>query len=122
MDKNSKLLLGVAVVGVVGYLLLSKKLKPTTTAAAATTPAVPATTTTSFTGNAGRVQKLVGMSGVSPKENMVGLTNNLTVADSHWVRADGGSTIDMLMKPSSAPKDASAKFFSPQDSTWAGKK
>jgi hypothetical protein len=120
MDKNSKLLLGVAVVGVVGYLLLSKKPTKTTTTAAATTPAVPATTT-SFTGNAGRVQKLVGMSGVSPKENMVGLTNNLTVADSHWVRADG-STIDMLMKPSTASKDASAKFFSPQDSTWAGKK
>jgi hypothetical protein len=126
MDKNTKTLLGVAVVGVAGYYLYNnyKKAK-----------AAPAPVAKAFTGDAGDVKKFSGgvqsdnmkkMVGLSGKRGIAGNTEINTIApqdsrfnprggkgftgnqqksaSSDWVRADGGKI--------------AGQFYNTQSTNW----
>jgi len=126
MNKNTKTLLGVAVVGVAGYYLYNNYKK----AKASPAPVAAA----SFTGNAGnrnpafsgdRMKAMVGLSGkrgiagntdintVAPKDSRFNprggakswTGNQQKSASSGWVRADGGDKI-------------AGKFYNTQSTNW----
>lgn len=75
MDKKTQMYVGIALLGVAGYMLWDKMKK-----AKAAAPVAPAGATASFAGNVGvRKRGLVAA--------------NKQVQSSDWVRADGGASI-----------------------------
>lgn len=93
MDKKTQMYVGIALLGVAGYMLWDKMKKDKAAKAAA--PVAPAGATASFAGNVGvRKRGLVAA--------------NKQVQSSDWVRADGGASI--------APA-----FFDTKSSKWLGR-
>ena len=114
MNKNTKTLLGVAVVGVAGYYVYNnwKKAQKATppVAAASFSGGVEGPRTQAYSGGVGRTKKMVGLSGkraiagntqintVAPQDSRFNprggakkfTGNGQMSASSDWVRADGG--------------------------------
>jgi hypothetical protein len=109
MDKNTKLLLGVGLVGVGAYLLMqSKKPKATTSFAGATFNDV--------VGNRrGFVSELPAKE--SPFTRFTG-AEQLPVADSGWVRADGVQQFYDVQSPNWAKYAGNTQFFDVESKGW----
>jgi hypothetical protein len=108
MDKNTKLLLGIGLVGVGAYLLMqSKKPKATTSFAGAT-----------FNDVVGNRRGFVNELPV--KESTFEFTGaeQLPVADSGWVRADGVQQFYDVQSPNWAKYAGNTQFFDVESKGW----
>jgi hypothetical protein len=108
MDKNTKLLLGVGLVGVGAYLLMQSK-KPKTTSFAGAT----------FNDVVGKRRGFV--SELPAKDStFTGFTGaeQLPVADSGWVRADGVQQFYDVQSPNWAKYAGNTQFFDVESKGW----
>lgn len=126
MDKNTKLLLGIGLVGVGAYLLMqSKKPKATTSFAGATFDDVvgnrrgfvselPAKDSTfNVVGNPSG-----GGVGQRPRLGEFTGAEQLPVADSGWVRADGVQEFYDVQSPNWAKYAGNTQFFDVESKGW----
>ena len=108
MDKNTKLLLGVGLVGVAAYLFIqSKKPKATTSFAGAT-----------FDDVVGKRRGFVGELPVKQSTFEFTGAEQLPVADSGWVRADGVQQFYDVQSPNWAKYAGNTQFFDVESKGW----
>lgn len=108
MNKNTKLLLGVGLVGVAAYLFMqSKKPKATTSFAGAT-----------FDDVVGKRRGFVGELPVKQSTFEFTGAEQLPVADSGWVRADGVQQFYDVQSPNWAKYAGNTQFFDVESKGW----
>jgi len=108
MNKNTKLLLGVGLVGVAAYLFMqSKKPKATTSFAGAT-----------FNDVVGKRRGFVGELPVKQSTFEFTGAEQLPVADSGWVRADGVQQFYDVQSPNWAKYAGNTQFFDVESKGW----
>ena len=124
MDKNTKLLLGVGLVGVGAYLLMQSKKPKNTASYAGTMPTdVVGNRTASYVGTMPTdvVGKRRGFVNQLPvKESTFEFTGaqQLPVADSGWVRADGVQQFYDVQSPNWAKYAGNTQFFDVESKGW----
>lgn len=109
MDKNTKLLLGIGLVGVGAYLLMQSKKPKNTASYVGSMP-------TDVVGNRrGFVSELPAEE--SPFTRFTG-AEQLPVADSGWVRADGVQKFYDVQSPNWAKYAGNTQFFDVESKGW----